>query len=116
MRCFLFICLIVCACSGDSLPKDVLPQEQMQNVLYDVIRADEMVDFLKLSDSTYQPFSRRTDLYDSVFQLHRVKKESFQKSMSFYQRRPDLLKEIIEGLKKKVSDTSSKRLRPERLK
>lgn len=107
MRQFFILPLLFCACSGSpSVPKDVLPPEKMQAVLYDVIRADEMVDFLRLSDSTYQHFSKRTAMYDTVFQLHKVKKEAFQKSMKYYQGRPDLLKQIFDNLQKSVPDTS----------
>ncbi len=107
MRCLPLLCCLLAACSGSSVPDNVLPPEKMEVVLYDVIRADEMVDFLKLSDSTWQPFSRRTDLYDSIFQLHKVKKETFQNSLRFYQGRPDLLKEVLEALQKKVTDTTA---------
>lgn len=103
----LFLCFFVAACSGTSVPDDVLPPEKMELVLYDVIRADEMVDFLKTTDSAWQPFSRRTALYDTVFQLHGVKKDEFRRSLSFYQQRPDLLKEIIVDIQKKVTDTTT---------
>ena len=102
----LFLCFYVSACSGVSVPDGVLPPEKMEKVMYDVVRADEMVDFLRLSDSSWQPFARRTSLYDSVFGLHGIKKETFQKSLSFYQSRPDLLKDIIEGMQKKATDTT----------
>jgi hypothetical protein len=108
MQSYIFLlCFFAIACSGSSVPKGVMPPGKMKDVLYDVIRADEMVDHLKLSDSTWQPFSRRTATYDTVFQLHGINKEAFQKSLTFYQQRPDLLKEIIEELQKKVTDTTA---------
>lgn len=107
LRRLFFLSVIFCACSGaPSIPSGVLPQEKMEAVLYDVIRADEMVEFLKMSDSTYQRFSKRTALYDSVFQLHNIKKETFQTSLHYYQSRPDLLREIFDDLRKKAADTS----------
>lgn len=102
-----FLLFFVVACNGPSVPDDVLPPEKMEKVLYDVIRADEMVDFLRFSDSAWQPFSRRTSLYDTVLQLHEIKKEQFQRSLAYYQGRPDLLKEILEGLQQKVTDTTA---------
>ena len=36
-----------------------------------------------------------------------IKKETFQKSLAFYQGRPDLLKEIIEGMRKKITDSTT---------
>jgi hypothetical protein len=55
-------------------------------------------------------------LYDTIFQLHSVKKEEFQSSLRFYQGRPDLLKEILEGLQKKVTDTVAVKEKPVRVK
>lgn len=104
MRLLLLLPLVFCACSATpSVPKDVLPPEKMAAVLYDVILADEMVDFLQTSDSSFRQFTRRASYYDTVFQLHQVKKEGFQKSLKYYQGRPDLLKGILETLQKKDS-------------
>lgn len=108
MRNWIVICLVWASCSGESVPKDVLPPEKMQAVMYDMIRVDEMVDFLRMSDSAYQPFSKRTSLYDTVFGLHHVTKERFQQSLKYYQGRPDLLKEMISDLHATITDTTGK--------
>ena len=95
--------LVLLACSGEpSVPKGVLPPEKMEAVLYDVMRADEMANFYSLKDSTYHNFSKRTALYDTIFHLHGIGKETFQKSMNYYQGRPDLLKIIFDNLQKKA--------------
>ena len=108
MRKFCILALLFCACSGGpAVPKEVLAPAKMGAVLYDVIRADEMTDFLRMSDTTYQHFAKRTALYDTVFQLHSVSKETFQKSMRYYQGRPDLLKQIFDDLQKKAHDTTT---------
>lgn len=106
----LFITFFLAACSGSpSVPGDVLPPTKMQQVLYDVIRADEVVDFMQMTDSTYRLFSRRTALYDTVFQLHTVTKEKFRKSLQYYQGHPDLMKEMLEEMQKELADTSAAR-------
>jgi len=107
MRFFFLLSVFLIACSGSSVPRGVLPPEKMEAVFYDVIRADELVDFRKMiADSTYKQFSNRTALYDTIFQLHSVRKEAFQKSLRFYQSRPDLLKEILDAMQKHSSDTT----------
>ena len=108
MRYWIAICLFCVACSGDAVPKEVLPPEKMQAVMHDVIRVDEMVDFLRMSDSTYQPFSKRTALYDTVFGLHNITKKRFQNSLKYYQGRPDLLKEIMGNIHAEITDTTNK--------
>lgn len=103
-----FLILLLFACSGSpSVPGDVLQPEKMQKVLYDVIRADELVDFMQLTDSTYRPFQRRTSLYDTVFHLHAVTKNDFKKSLTYYQGRPDLMKEMLDDIHKKMTDTGT---------
>jgi len=105
----LFISLFfLFSCSGN-VPNGVLPPKKMEAVLYDVIHADEWVDFASLQDSSFRKFSKRTALYDSVFRLHAISKETYRKSMAYYQSRPDVLKEMFASLKAK-SDTTLKRL------
>ena len=104
MRVFLLLPFFLWACSGTPpVPKNVLPPEKMGAVLYDVIRADEMADFLQTNDSTYRIFSKRASLYDTIFRLHAVNKQAFQQSLNYYQGRPDILKSILDSLQKRVS-------------
>lgn len=106
MRIFLLVSLFVCSCSGESVPKGVLPPEKMEAVLYDLIRADELVDFSIIQDSSYRNFSKRSSFYDSISHIHGLTKEALQKSWLYYQGRPDLLKKILESLHAKT-DTAT---------
>lgn len=117
MRFFYLLAIFLSACSGD-LPasKEVLSPDKLGVVLYDVVRADEMVDLLKMSDSTFRNFSKRTALYDSVLTLHGLTKTAFKKSLDYYESRPDLLKEILDDLQRKIADTASKKKEPKRIK
>ncbi|MDB5207522.1 MAG: hypothetical protein JWR72_2597 [Flavisolibacter sp.] len=101
----LLSCFILSCAEGTSVPEEILPPPKMEAVLYDVISADELVDFSIIQDSTYRIFSKRASLYDSIFSFHSINKESFKKSLQFYQGRPDLLKIIFDSLQKK-SDTA----------
>lgn len=99
MRTLAFLLLFsFTSCSSDDVPKDVMPAEKMQAVLYDVILADELADFSSLQDSNYRNLGKRTVLYDSIFQSHRITKQLFQTSLKFYQSRPDLLRTILDSL------------------
>ena len=108
MRILFLFLLFLCSCSSE-IPKDVLSPSKMEGVLYDVIRADEWVDFASLGDSTFHRVSKRTALYDSVFRLNGITKEEYRRSVNFYQSRPDLFKQILQSLRAK-SDTTLKRL------
>lgn len=112
MRLLLLLSFFILSCSGEEAPKGVFTQEKMSAVLYDIILADEWVDFSRMSDSAYLNFSKRAAIYDSIFQLHTIEKEDYVASISYYQSRPDLLKEVLESLKTKADTTSVKKIKP----
>src|SRR5215218_8460548 len=102
MRILFLLSFCVWSCAGESVPKGVLTPEKMQTVLYDLVRAEEFVDFSSIHDSTYKAFSKRSALYDSISNIHSITKETFQRSWQYYQGRPDLLKKILESLSSKT--------------
>ena len=109
MKCFVFvIAVLIVSCSGPSVPKDVLPPDKMEAVLYDIIHADEFFDFYSLQDTAFQKKAKRISLYDSISHIHSISKETFQKSWRYYQDRPDMLKEIFESLYEKADTTKQK--------
>ena len=96
------LCLFLFSCSNDgSIPKDVLPENKMGAVFWDIMRADEMMNYYQQRDSSYIS-SKRTAFYDTIFSIHQISKEDFQRSIQFYQSRPDLLKPILDSLQKKA--------------
>ena len=101
MRLLIFFLVLLCAsCSNrNAVPDGVLSKKQMQAVLWDVMRADEMVNYYANSDSAYRKLDRNIDLYGQIFQIHGISKETFQKSIRFYQQRPDMLQPVIDSLK-----------------
>lgn len=98
------------ACNSDARPKNVLPPEKMQEVLFDIARADELVDLSSITDSTYRGNGKRYALYDSVFRFHAVSKAQYGQSLEWYQSRPDLLKPLLETVRDKAD--TSKRPKP----
>lgn len=116
MRLLLLLSFFVLSCSGNSIPKDVFAPQKMTAVLYDIVLADEWVDFTRMHDSTYMNFSKRAAVYDSVFQLHEINKEQYRKSMAYYQSHPDLLKEVLDSVKSKTDTTYERPLKKVKIK
>lgn len=100
MRILAFSCLFIFSCRDkNSIPDGILNQSKMEAILWDVVRADEMVTYSVLKDSLIKIPVRSAELYNKIFKLHGVKKEVFDKSMQFYQLRPDLLQPVLDSLK-----------------
>ena len=103
--CFLF--LFSCS-SGDNVPDSILPPKKIEAVFWDILRADELADQLKLTDTSKSILQLHTELYEKVFILHNISRDEFNKSLHFYQSRPDIFKPILESLYKR-SDKAVKK-------
>ena len=96
---FFTISLLFFSCNSNDIPKDVLSQEKMEAVLWDVMRADEMASQYAITDSTFKDVSKNASLYQKIFQIHGITKSTFQKSLQYYQQHPAQLQPVIDSLK-----------------
>ena len=95
---FFFIFFLISCKSRDKIPKNILPQEKMQAVLWDIIRADKFLTDFILKDTSLNKDTASINLYQQIFRIHHVSKEKFQQSFAFYRSHPDLLKIILDSL------------------
>lgn len=95
----LAVILFIGCINKNKIPETVLPQDQMRNVMWDLMRTDQFVDNFIKKDSTLVLKTERAKLYEQVFQLHVTSREVFKQSLDFYQSRPDLLKVITDSLR-----------------
>jgi hypothetical protein len=102
MRSFLFIILLIFnfGCIQDKkIPKDVLPQNEMRKIMWDLMRADAYVANFIMKDSTRNQKEESAILYEKIFDIHSTTRETFKKSLVFYEGRPDLFKAISDSLR-----------------
>ncbi len=61
----------------------------MQAVLWDLMRADQfLADYVFNKDSSLDKTTESLKYYQKIFAIHKVSKEEFQESFSFYQAHP----------------------------
>ena len=102
MRFFLFIILFIFTfgCIQDKkIPKDVLSQNEMRKIMWDLMRADAYVANFIMKDSTRDQKEESALLYEKIFDIHATTRETFKKSLTFYESRPDLFKAISDSLR-----------------
>jgi len=83
----------------NKIPKDVIPQNQMRKIIWDLMRADAYVTDFVMKDSTLDKKAESAKLYEKIFDIHTTTQEAFKKSLAFYQSRPDLFKVISDSLR-----------------
>ena len=72
-----------------------MPMPQMTDVLWDVMRADEMVSLQYPLDTGTIRFDTSLILYSQIAQQHNTTQQQFKKSLQFYKDRPDLMQMIL---------------------
>ena len=98
---FLIVFIVLTGCGGDKnhIPKTILPREKMRSVMWDMIRADQLLtNYVLNKDTSLNKDSTSISLYQKIFKIHNITKQEFQLSFSYYQNHPDLLKEVFDSL------------------
>lgn len=93
----LFFAVFIFSCKS-SVPDDVLPPKKMQAVLWDVMQADAMAEYYAMNDSTFTGLSKHVDYYQKVFSIHKISKEDFIRSLTYYENNPARLKPILDSI------------------
>lgn len=104
MKQVLIPVLLLAACTTKpEVPKDILPPAKMEAITWDLIRADGLLTHILASDTLTPPLEKRTQLYQQVLRIHEVSREQYKRSFTFYQNRPDLLREVFTGMTEKAN-------------
>jgi len=96
----IFTLVLFAACKDkNSTPTGVLSKKKMQEVVWDMMRADQfLADYVLNKDTSLNKTTESLKYYQEIFALHKISKDQFQHSFSYYQSRPDLLKEIMDSI------------------
>ena len=102
MRILFFIVLVslVVACGSKSdVPKSVLPKEKMEDLMWDMLRADEFVkEYMLARDSSLRDTAEYIKMYERIFRLNKTNREQYAESFTYYRTHPKLMKEILDSL------------------
>jgi len=92
-----FISALSC---NSSMPKDILSAKKMQDILWDMMQADEMAEYYSTRDSSFTMVAKHVDYYQRIFEIHKISKERFTKSLKYYKDHPARLKPIFDSLQR----------------
>jgi outer membrane lipopolysaccharide assembly protein LptE/RlpB len=100
-RLFLFLLMMgfATACGKDEKPENLIPQQKMERVIWDMVQADEFITNFVLKDSAKVNVNvERYKLYDKVMSLHSITKQQFEDSYNYYASRPKENKLLFDSL------------------
>ena len=74
-------------------------REKMTEVIWNLIKAEEYVNYFVMKDSSRNKKEESIKLYEEVFRIQGTSLQQFRKSMTYYQERPYLLKVLMDSLR-----------------
>jgi hypothetical protein len=87
-----------CSTPNNDVPNDIIPLPKMQQMVWDLTRADELVTNFVLIDSSKRKDIETYNMYQQVFAIHKVTKSDFYKSYTYYQQHPKLYKTLLDSV------------------
>jgi len=109
----ILLCLAFFSCRvKNNIPNNVLSQEDMRTIMWDLMRADKFVSDFVARDSSVDRKRESYILYGKIYQLHGITEDKFKQSLAFYQGRPDLLKTITDSLRTNEREAMEHRFDP----
>lgn len=91
------VCIFFYSCS-ESTPSGVIKQKKMQEILWDIVRADELAKQLIKSDSLKIVANENSKLVTEVLKIHNVDQKQFEKSYSYYTHHPDIMRIMFDSI------------------
>jgi len=107
MRIFpgiLLAAVLFFSCSEKKRDKDILPENKMREVMWDMIRADQYVSDFLVRGPGHNKKDESIKLYEEIFHIHKITREQFKKSLDYYSSQPDLFRPLIDSLAKRKND------------
>ena len=105
----LFVTCLLSACSrSSSIPSDVLDQERMSAILFDISMAEGHVENAYFRDSAKSRDSILKIELDRVLLIHNVSQSNFLSSYQFYKSRPHLYKTMVDTLQARTQRDQQK--------
>ena len=102
MKCSLIalvlILIVLPSCNADKMPSDVIKLDEMKMIIWDMVRAEQIV----LNDTLFKTPSEKQNktiaLYQQVFYIYHIDKNRFYNSYKFYEEHPNLNRELIDSI------------------
>lgn len=97
----LYLIIIFTAGCTDTtkVPANILAQNKMELVLWDMLLAERFSVLYQLKDSATKNVQlQKFELYDQVFAIHKISKDDFLKSYKYYLGRPDISKVMFDSI------------------
>ncbi len=91
------------SCLGkNKVPAGIIKPKEMQNILWDVIRAQALSVEIARKDSTLNEVTETKALSQKIFEIHNIKSADFDRSYTWYTNHPNMMLTIFDSLNNQI--------------
>ena len=110
---FLALTLLLVSCGNkNNFPPGVLSPGKMEDVLWDVVRAEAYTTSYNKTDLARNVVEENARLQQQIFALHKVSKVEFYKSFDYYKAHTSLMKTILDSIINKAAREPNYSIKP----
>lgn len=96
---FLIVMSLFISCSRkNKIPVKIIQPNNMQKILWDVIRAQALSAEIARKDSAVNEIAETKVLTQKVFEIHKITSADFNRSYNWYTNHPDVLRTVFDSL------------------
>lgn len=95
---FVIFTLLWSCSEKNKIPAKIIQPNEMQNILWDVMRAQALSNEIARKDSSINEIAETKVLTQRVFEIHNITSTAFSRSYSWYTNHPDIMKIIFDSL------------------
>lgn len=103
---WLIIVVLTLACNQHSAPENLVSRDKMEDVLWDMMRADLFINnYMVIKDANLDKKKQGVEFYTQILKLHKISEEQFKTSFAYYRSQPEELKILMDSLSHRTDTT-----------
>jgi len=92
---------------------EILPEDKMQAVLWDMMRADHFLNnYMIVKDTSLKKKEASIKQYNQILQIHKISEETFKKSFAYYRSNPKMMWMMMDSLSRMQDDAPTQKIKP----
>jgi hypothetical protein len=93
------LAFILVSCSAkNKVPAEIIQQKEMQNILWEMIKAQALSAGMARKDSTVNEMDEAKILNQKIFEIHHITSAAFDQSYAWYTSHPEIMRIIFDSM------------------
>jgi len=103
--------MLVSCLHKNKVPSEIIQPKEMQNILWDVMRAQALSVEIAHRDSLVNEVAETKELNKKIFEIHKISSSDFDRSYAWYTKHPDVMRIIFDSMNIQIQRLNALKLK-----